>query len=477
MPVDMKKICASCGADVRSAKRTKDSLGRYFCQPCYISQISAKQRVQAEPDDRLAQRAKEANAIERDDRRNAFFILTIGSTLGLIFILGLIYVLFVRDWWEGKNREEFLREKASSEHFISSSQLDAAHQQLDTLLKRFGNYRFKDVGCQQKLEVVKTEANMLDAALKHRDAARAQEEASYEQRVADGEAAKREAQQTLNNLNDQARQLRDQLKIADDAFDNDAVVSELTDQYPEMKLWFKKRDEGMINPTLSALLASGAVPYSAVKHVTGLFARKVEINDELSNVSDQMASANSTLHEEPPRKRVVDDANFLPVTLAKIEAAKPNDSTGPVSTLLTAQPETQAHQPTLAPPENAQQVSKAAIDTGTVDVLPKAVPANPLLQNLAGQWHGKSLTLVIEQNGNELNMVEPSTKLHSTAFHLVNDSAVFHWSRNDDILVISGEKDGLASIACYPSASGEALDSGGNAPMPPRWHKKIRKVG
>ena len=39
----IQKVCCICGKDVSSVKRTKDTAGNYFCQPCRVAQVVAAQ--------------------------------------------------------------------------------------------------------------------------------------------------------------------------------------------------------------------------------------------------------------------------------------------------------------------------------------------------------------------------------------------------------------------------------------------------
>ena len=43
------KVCADCGIDVGGQKRTKDTAGRYFCQPCWTAKVATGRATVATP--------------------------------------------------------------------------------------------------------------------------------------------------------------------------------------------------------------------------------------------------------------------------------------------------------------------------------------------------------------------------------------------------------------------------------------------
>src|SRR5581483_5111477 len=99
-PTTATKRCSVCGTDVSQQKRTKDTNGRYYCQPCYSTKIGERRMdspaVQssinidpnpvnpaAEPADRLpVSRVLLAKAIH--PRVGVVFILLVLASIGVV---------------------------------------------------------------------------------------------------------------------------------------------------------------------------------------------------------------------------------------------------------------------------------------------------------------------------------------------------------------------------------------------------------
>jgi len=66
-----EKLCTSCGVDVSGQKRTKDTAGRYFCQPCWQAKLGASQRSTTAGTPRSASQPVRAAATSSSQRKVA----------------------------------------------------------------------------------------------------------------------------------------------------------------------------------------------------------------------------------------------------------------------------------------------------------------------------------------------------------------------------------------------------------------------
>ena len=500
MPSTVAKNCVVCAKDVRSLQRTKDDAGNYYCRSCWEQQSSVSNTT-SQINTTQPFEQSDADVLQYREQRQIRFIVSTGIVVGLAITITLLYILFVRDWWEGRLRTQLFAAKARAESLVVSCKLDAANDVFTQLSRDFGEHSFRDADTNRQLRMATSEAKEVSNAISKRDSARALVETSYEDEVARAQKIKSDAKSDKDQLTERQEQSWKEQSVAFHAFDGDPVVDGLIDQYPEFEIPFKQRERARISSTLTALLASGNVSYSTVKHVDGLFDAVDESKRQTVSISETIAKAQAILDAPMPSKPIVNDADFIPKTLIDSlsstgqsphesgDTAIPVSSTKPTVVVPVSKELAQKHpieamaaaKPPYEPTPSTKSSTEAVVPTTPPANLPKASSnsgeeSQAAENQLVGDWQDGGLLMSVRHDASGLTMSQPKKGYYSTRSKIENGSVFFYWSNHHEIMVFRLTSSSAATLTCYDPSAASALEADKSMLPAPKWQRKMKLV-
>jgi type IV secretory pathway VirB10-like protein len=162
------KICSGCGIDVAQQKRVKDERGRYYCHLCWSQHtISDQNTVDPAPPAETS-----SDGLSLGEKR----LIAGGILIAIIVAASLVYMLFVRTWWEDHHRDQLLSLQRDAQTLARTGRLSDAKQQYDQMFVLVGAHQIRSDDLRQSISSAHDEANKVVAELAAQEQARLDEE-------------------------------------------------------------------------------------------------------------------------------------------------------------------------------------------------------------------------------------------------------------------------------------------------------------